>query len=53
MPASEVWVRINAAERSVAAKDDESVRSVIAALREVAKSLEQLEKANRVRKALE
>lgn len=54
MSASEVRVKINAIERAVTAKgDDESLRSVIFALREVAKSIEELEKVNRTRKALE
>ena len=48
MSSSEVRVKINAAERSVAIRgDDEALRMVVAVLREVAKSVEELEKAIR------
>ena len=53
MSASEVRVKINAVERSVAVRgDDEALRSVAAALRELAKSIEELEKIIRMDRAL-
>jgi hypothetical protein len=56
MAAEEIWLKINSIERAVAARvggDDEAIRSVLATLREVAKSIEELEKINRKRKAFE